>query len=136
MNGTRKFLLASGTAVIAIGLLYGVSPSAVLEGIVGLSLQDNELHIFRAIMGLYCGIGGLLLVGALYAEHAKAALLLESVFLGGLAAGRLISLAVDGNFHWFALLAVSIEVPLFIVCLLLLNAQAKAWAAPSSPASA
>ena len=121
MNITQKFLLASGISVILIGLLYGIAPKAIFEGIVGLSLQSNEMHVFRAIMGLYCGIGGLLLIGAFYKEYFRPALLLETVFLGGLAGGRLLSFAVDGNIHWFAILAVSIEMPLFIICLALLR---------------
>jgi len=123
MKVIQKFLLVSGLSVISIGLLYGVAPKIILEGIVGLSVQDNELHIFRAIMGLYCGVGGLLLIGAFYKEYIRSTLLLETVFLGGLAGGRLISFAVDGNFHWFALLATSIEIPLFILCCVLLKKQ-------------
>ncbi len=119
MKGVQKFLFASGVSVIFIGLLYGVAPSITLEGIVGLSVEANELHIFRAIMGLYCGVGGLLIAGALKKEHISSALLLETVFLGGLAGGRLISFAVDGNIHWFALLAAGIELPLCIVCTVL-----------------
>ncbi len=121
MKGIQQFLLVSGLSVISIGLLYGIAPKAILEGIVGLSIQSNETHIFRAIMGLYCGIGGLLLTGAFYKEYIRPALLLETVFLGGLAAGRLLSFAVDGNFHWFAILATSIEIPLFIICFTLLK---------------
>lgn len=123
MKGIQKFLLASGISVISIGLLYGIAPKIILEGIVGLSVQDNELHIFRAIMGLYCGIGSLLIAGSLRKEHIRSALLLETIFLGGLAGGRLISFAVDGNFHWFALLATGIEIILFIVCAALLKKQ-------------
>jgi hypothetical protein len=123
MKGIQKFLLASGISVIAIGLLYGIDPKAVLGDIVGLSVQDNELHIFRAIMGLYCGLGSLLIAGALNKEHIRSALLLETIFLGSLAAGRLVSFLVDGNFHWFALLATGIEIPLFIVCAALLKSQ-------------
>jgi hypothetical protein len=121
MKGIQHFLLASGISVISIGLLYGVTPKIILEGIVGLSVQDNELHIFRAIMGLYCGVGGLLIAGALNKEHIRSALVLETVFLGSLASGRLLSFAVDGNFHWFALLATGIEIPLFIICVTLLK---------------
>lgn len=123
MNRIQQFLLASGISVIAIGLLYGVAPKAILGGIVGLAVQDNALHIFRAIMGLYCGIGALLIAGAINKEHIRSALLLEAVFLGSLAAGRLISFAVDGNFHWFALLATGIEIPAFIVCAALFKNQ-------------
>lgn len=123
MKAIQKFLLASGVSVIAIGLLYGVAPSVMLGDIIGLSVEDNELHIFRAIMGLYCGIGGLLITGALTSEHIRSAILLETVFLGSLAAGRLISFAVDSNFHWFALLAAGIEVPLFVICVALLKNQ-------------
>ncbi|GGJ85188.1 DUF4345 domain-containing protein [Pseudomonas matsuisoli] len=99
MKGTQKFLLASGISVIAIGLLYGIASKAVFGGIVGLSIQDNEMHIFRANMGLYCGLGALLIAGALNKEHIRFALLLETVFLGSLAAGRLVSFSVDGDFH-------------------------------------
>jgi len=132
MKVIQKFLLVSGLSVISIGLLYGVAPKIILEGIVGLSVQDNELHIFRAIMGLYCGVGGLLLIGAFYKEYIRSTLLLETVFLGGLAGGRLISFAVDGNFHWFALLATSIEIPLFILCFVLLKKQPSTTVQPNA----
>jgi Domain of unknown function (DUF4345) len=73
---------------------------------------------------LYCGIGGLLIVGARNQEHIRAALLLEAMFAGSLAAGRLISFAVDQHFHWFALLATGIEIPLSIICAVLFKNQA------------
>lgn len=123
MKGIQKFLLVSGISVIAIGLLYGITPKIILEGIVGLSVEDNELHIFRAIMGLYCGIGGLLIASSFHKEHIRSALLLETVFLGGLAGGRVLSFVVDGNFHWFAMLATSVEIPLFIICAVLQKKQ-------------
>lgn len=131
MKGIQKFLLVSGISVIAIGLLYGITPKIILEGIVGLSVEDNELHIFRAIMGLYCGVGGLLIVGSFHKEHIRSALLLETVFLGGLAGGRVLSFVVDGNFHWFAMLATSVEISLFIICAVLLNKTQQLSAAGS-----
>ncbi|MFN3495091.1 MAG: DUF4345 domain-containing protein [Hydrogenophaga sp.] len=123
MNAVKQFLLASGILVIFIGLLYGVAPKFVLEGVIGLSVQDNELHIFRAMMGLYGGMGVLLIMGSRYSQYVRPALVLETVFLGGLAGGRLVSLLADGHFHWFALLALSIELPMFFLCLFLLKKQ-------------
>ena len=119
MNGYKIFLRVSGVSIIMFGLFYGVDPRATLEGFVGLTIGDNQLQIFRAIMGLYCGVGGLLIYGAMRDDYVLLALLLETVFMGTLAAGRIISLIVDGHYHWFAVGGVLAEVPLFLLCLLL-----------------
>ncbi|WP_263141082.1 DUF4345 domain-containing protein [Pseudomonas sp. RIT-PI-AD] len=81
VKGLRVFLAASG---VAIGALYGIAPRFVVEPVLGLSLRQEQLHIFRAIMGLYAGIGGLLLYAAGDARRYRAGLLLETVFLGRL----------------------------------------------------
>lgn len=119
MKGIGKFLLLSGISLVVIGLFYGLVPGSGFENSAGLSIEASETHIFRAIMGLYCGIGGLLIAGAIDQEHTKAALLLETVFFGSIAGGRLVSFAIDGNCHWFALTGVAIEIPLFVLCLAL-----------------
>ena len=127
-GATRKFLFVSGIFIIAVGLFYG-APKAVIESSFGITIDGNSLHIFRAIMGLYCGIGFMVLLGAANREYSRFSLILETVFFGGVGIGRLISFALDGNINTVAVGAAAFELVLFLICLVALKAPRKENAA-------
>lgn len=107
------FLRTSGIAIIIIGLLYGVAPQAVWPALLDWVVVPPELHALRAFMGLYIGLGVLLVFAARYEKHWRSGLILEAVFMAGLASGRVLSLFVDGVSDWFLWFALIAE----IVCL-------------------
>lgn len=118
MKGIRRYLFFSGLFIIAVGLFYG-APKSVIEGSFGVSIDDNALHIFRAVMGLYCGVGAIVMLGAKVNEYTKFSLLLETIFFAGIGIGRAISMVMDGNFHQVAAVASAFELLLFVICLVL-----------------
>lgn len=124
MERIRKYLFVSAVFIIVVGLFYG-APKEVIEGSFGVSIDDNALHIFRAIMGLYCGVGFMVLLGAKYKEYTKFSLLLEAIFFGGIGVGRLISLVIDGNVHTVSVVATAFELMLFIFCIVVLRTYNK-----------
>ena len=66
-------------------MLYGVEIDSI-----------NVTHIFRAVMGLYLAMVGFWFLGATRESLRFSALCSVVVFMGGLAAGRLLSLFLDG----------------------------------------
>ena len=87
----------SGTIVIVAGLVYGFHPSYVMPLLLDFEVEALALkNIFRAIMGIYIGLGIYWLMGALHPALWKSATLCNVLFMGGIALGRLISLVCDG----------------------------------------
>ena len=116
MRHVALFLQLSGVLIGCVGLAYGLHPDLVLAQWVGLTVGPDTLQIFRAIMGLYLGIGGLLIAASLKPAHYQSGLWLLGVFMAGLAGGRVLSLLVDGYQHWFALLATGLELGALALC--------------------
>lgn len=98
MNQSRLYLLFSAAGLLPIALSYGVAPAKILPQLVQINAISGDLiHIFRAIMGLYLALIVLWVIGAWRGgELMYAAIISEIVFMLGLAAGRLLSLFVDG----------------------------------------
>jgi hypothetical protein len=67
----------------------------------------NELR--ASYGGLQIGIGLLLLAGALLPSLTRPALLAQALMVGGLAAGRLVSLWLDGLPNGFVLMLLALE---------------------------
>jgi hypothetical protein len=92
------FLILAGATVSAIGLLYGVSPewfaSTFLSGAPQLTV--DQAHVLRANMALYLGFGCFLLYCAFSAAHHAIGLVVFVIFCASLAAGRILSVLVDG----------------------------------------
>ena len=109
MPHVALFLKLTGVLIGCVGLAYGLQPDLVLAQWMGLTVAPDTLQIFRAIMGLYLGIGGLLIAASLKPTHYQSGLWLLAVFMAGLAGGRVLSLLVDGYQHWFTLLATGLE---------------------------
>lgn len=99
MREARWYLLLSAVGLLPIALSYGINPSVLLPELMDLQFSGtNMAHVFRAVMGLYLGMASLWITGALRGGALlTTALISEVVFMGGLAAGRLLSLAVDGR---------------------------------------
>lgn len=101
MNYRRVYLLVVAFGIVPIALSYGLAPDASLAWLFDLRIPSpNGVHIFRAIMGLYLALAVFWFAGFLRARLRQAALWSAVVFMFGLAAGRLLSLLVDGPANW------------------------------------
>ena len=90
-------LITSIIFIIPIALVYGLYPKITLSQLFDIKVETINLkNIFRAIMGLYLGIAAIWIIGILKPKFWITATLTNIVFMGGLAAGRLLSLALDG----------------------------------------
>ena len=98
MTSSRFYLLFSAAGLLPIALSYGIAPNGILPKFLQIHpIGGDLLHIFRAIMGLYLAIIVLWLLGAIRGGPLmRTALVSEIVFMSGLAAGRLLSLLLDG----------------------------------------
>jgi len=95
---TNKLHLGlSSFIVIAVGFIYGANPSEILPYVFGIEVESLELkNIFRAIMGLYLAIGVFWIVGIVKPKYWQTATLTNTIFMGGLAFGRIVSTIFDG----------------------------------------
>jgi len=86
-----------GAALLATGITELATPQTLFTPL-DLRIEGaSALNEIRAAYGgMHVGIGVLLLVGAGRTAFRRAALWVGLAFLGGLAAGRLVSLMVDG----------------------------------------
>jgi len=122
MNMRQGFLLLVAVGLVPIALGYGLVPSKSLEYLFAVSVQNvNGAHIFRAVMGLYLALALFWVMGAYKAHLRQAALYSLVVFMFGLAAGRLLSLAVDGVPHWLLLVYLALELGFGVIGMQLLK---------------
>lgn len=122
MNLRQGFLILTAIGLVPIALGYGVAPQQSLESQFAVSVQNvNGAHIFRAIMGLYLALATFWVVGAVKPHLRQAALYSLVVFMLGLAAGRLLSLVVDGVPNWLLLTYLALELFIGVVGMLLLR---------------
>ena len=83
--------------LIPIALAYGVHPNIVLSKFFDFKADTIDLkNIFRALMGLYSAMVIIWAIGIIKPKFWATATITNIVFMGGLALGRLISLALDG----------------------------------------
>ncbi len=109
MTRESIFLLLAAVGLTPIALSYGLVPQASLSFLFDIQVSSiNSMHIFRAVMGLYLALVIFWIAGARRDSLTLPALWSLTVFMLGLAAGRTVSIAVDGMPH-----------PLLIVYLLL-----------------
>ncbi len=91
----RYFLILA--SVVFIALVYGISPRWFAHTFTGLMDPGRDFaHILRAVMGLYVAMGLFWLYSAFNERLARTAVLTTIVFAGGLLAGRLFSIILDG----------------------------------------
>lgn len=122
MNAPRKFLLIAAVGLTPIALSYGYNPQASLKYLFDISIQSiNDVHIFRAIMGLYCALIVYWVIGAMFGRLTGPALYSLVVFMLGLAAGRTLSIVIDGVPHWILTLYLVLEVLFGMVGILMIR---------------
>ena len=86
-------LIISVLVVIPAALIYGFKPSLLLD----LRIATNDEHSFsKGVMGLYFAFSILWLFGIFNSKFLRFALISNSLFMLGLAFGRLISMCFDG----------------------------------------
>ena len=116
----RAFLIFCTVGLVPIALGYGANPSFTLDALFGISVDTTNLaHIMRAVMGLYLGMAIFWLYGAFESSLTGAALAACAVFMLGLAAGRLLSFALDGLPHWLLIVYAALEILLGITAIVL-----------------
>ena len=123
MNGYQKALLIFvSVGLTPIALSYGLMPKISLDFLFGISVSSMNLeHIMRAMMGLYLAMIILWIVGVVNSSYRNPALISMVVFMYGLAAGRLISLIIDGVPHWLLIAYLACELLFGTLALLLLR---------------
>ena len=96
---TRKnlHLIISTIILTIVALAYGLSPNNILPELFDFQVQTIDLkQTFRATMGLYLGMVVLWIIGIFNPRHWRTATISTVFFMSGLAAGRIISLVLDG----------------------------------------
>jgi Domain of unknown function (DUF4345) len=111
VNRRQVLLLVAAIGLIPIALSYGLAPSRSLESLFDVSIDNvNGTHMFRAVMGLYLAIATFWIIGVIRTDVRQAALYSLVVFMLGLAAGRTLSLVVDGWPNWLLVAYLVVEV--------------------------
>jgi hypothetical protein len=122
LNYRKAYLWVSAVGLLPVAFSYGVAPEISLDWLYGIAVQaPNEAHIFRAIMGLYLAMVALWVLGATQQRFERPAIIGEVVFMSGLAAGRLLSVLLDGWPHWLLVGFIAVEVTLAIAGIVLLK---------------
>ena len=123
---TRFYLLFSAAGLLFVALSYGVAPAVVLPTVLDLTVEGtDQIHIFRAIMGLYVGMIALWIVGAFRSDFSRAAVIAEIFFMLGLACGRALSIFVDGVPSTLLVAYTIVEVALGLCGILVLTKLSK-----------
>lgn len=93
----RYYLLLVVALVVPIALSYGVEPASVLPKALNITVSGtDQIHIFRALMCLYLGAALFWAIAAFTPAWQRTAVIWAIFFAFSLAAGRAISLLVDG----------------------------------------
>ncbi|MDN3632833.1 DUF4345 domain-containing protein [Vibrio lentus] len=110
MNLQSVFLFVAVLGLTPIALSYGYAPMISMDYLFGIDASSiNVTHIFRAVMGLYLALALFWVCGALIKKYRLPALYSLVVFMLGLAAGRVISLVLDGMPHWLLFVYLILE---------------------------
>ena len=127
MNIRQMFLLVAAIGLLPISLSYGLIPQKSLSYLFDITVSDpNSFHIFRAVMGLYLALIIFWLIGAFKVQVRQAALYSLIVFMFGLAAGRILSLIIDGMPHWLLAVYLVLELVFGVLGILLIKKSDKA----------
>ncbi|MGD9106434.1 MAG: DUF4345 domain-containing protein [Desulfobacterales bacterium] len=127
MNIRQMFLLVAAIGLLPIALSYGLIPQKSLRYLFDITVSDpNSIHIFRAVMGLYLALIIFWLIGAFRVQVRQAALYSLIVFMFGLAAGRILSLIIDGMPHWLLAVYLVLELVFAVLGILLIKKSDKA----------
>lgn len=90
-------LIVSIHVIIPIALAYGLYPQMIQPLLFDFKVDSiNLANIFRAIMGLYLSMSAIWILGIIKPQLWVTATIANITFMGGLALGRLVSMALDG----------------------------------------
>ncbi|WP_343303276.1 DUF4345 domain-containing protein [Chitinophaga niabensis] len=90
-------LTVSLLIIIPVALAYGLFPQMILPLLFDFNVDAiNLVNIFRAMMGLYLGMSAIWTMGVIKSRFWITATITNIAFMGGLALGRLVSMAIDG----------------------------------------
>lgn len=93
----RLLLILAALGLVPIALSYGVIPTKSVTYLLGFPVEGiNQTHVFRAIMGLYLANAAFWLIAAAKPQLQRPALWVLFLFMAGLAAGRILSILLDG----------------------------------------
>jgi hypothetical protein len=93
----RVYLLVAVLIVVPIALSYGLHPANVLPRFLDITVEGtDQIHIFRAMMCLYLGAAMFWAIAAFKPDWQRVAVIWAVFFSLSLAAGRIVSLIVDG----------------------------------------
>jgi hypothetical protein len=127
MNIRQMFLLVAAIGLLPIALSYGLIPRKSLSYFFDITVSNpNSIHILRAVMGLYLALIIFWLIGAFKVQVRQAALYSLIVFMFGLAAGRILSLIIDGMPHWLLAVYLVLELVFGVLGILLIKKSDKA----------
>lgn len=122
MNRESKFLIVAALGLTPVALAYGAMPDTTLPLLYDVDVNNvSTRHIFRAVMGLYFAMVIFWLIGARREALTVPALWSVVVFMLGLAAGRTISLIVDGMPSPLLLVYLALEIGFGVVGLILIK---------------
>jgi hypothetical protein len=94
----KLHLIISVIVVVPVAFAYGAGQEKLLPLLFDFKTDTTDLHnIFRGIMCLYMGMVIIWVTGIFKNQFWEAATISNIVFMGGLAAGRLISFIIDGT---------------------------------------
>lgn len=90
-------LLFSALLVVPVAFCYGCALDKLLPLLFDFQVSSIDLkHVFRAIMGLYLAMAVLWILGIFKPRYWETATITNIVFMGGLVAGRIASIIIDG----------------------------------------
>jgi hypothetical protein len=108
-------LIISILVIIPIALAYGLYPQMILPLLFDFKVDAiNLANIFRAMMVLYLGMSVIWIMGVIKSKLWVTATITNITFMGGLALGRLVSLALDGIPGIYLLIGFMLELVLAI----------------------
>ncbi|MFT4570290.1 MAG: hypothetical protein ACI8TX_002373 [Hyphomicrobiaceae bacterium] len=88
-------LAAAGLTFVALG--YEIAPATVMGPLLTVQFDSiDQVHIFRAVGGIYLALSAFWYFSSSKPEYSKAAVASVVFFMLGLAAGRIVSTVVDG----------------------------------------
>ena len=98
---SRAFLIMASLITVLVALGYGAAPHLLLPMVMDFGSAPTDIttdiaHVFRAIMGLYLMLAAFWLWASFKPELYRLAITIQILFMGGLALGRLLSIALDG----------------------------------------
>lgn len=118
----RTLLLLAALGLMPIALSYGLVPSVTVTYLLGFPVEGtNQTHVFRAIMGLYLANAAFWLLAVGKPELRVPALWVLFLFMLGLAAGRVLSIVIDGMPGIVLLLYLAAEVVFGVLAFILLR---------------